>query len=119
MKGRDPKVAEFRAEMLAAGEKRRREWLAAGSRFERAMLLLRKPKKMYLVSRELLEGMVDEMVDAARRIAQLERTAPSSYEGIDRVATEEGWRRRFILERERPDMAGVIDLGAGMDPEKE
>lgn len=48
-------------------------WVKAGSWFERALVLLRKRKAMYLVSDDLLDGLVAEGNFMAGEIVRLER----------------------------------------------
>jgi hypothetical protein len=45
----------------------------ASSHFDHVLQLLKKRKRMHLVSRDTLQGLVDEMADAARQLAGLER----------------------------------------------
>jgi hypothetical protein len=90
------------------------------SAFDHAQQLLKKGKRHHLVSRDLLQGLVDEMSDVARQLARAEargagRTVarmalqeqlrPASADEWERAAREEA-----LAQATRPDMAGVIRL---------
>lgn len=73
------------------------------SYFERAAKLLRKRKRLYLVSRELLEGMAREMFEAARQLRHAERFVEPAAPGDPQVIAT------------KPMYVGTADLGPAQE----
>lgn len=83
------------------------------SYFERAAKLLRKRKGLYLVSRELLEGMAREMFEAARQLRHAERFADPPP--LTKARTEDGQEIAAEVITNQPMYVGTADLGPAQE----
>lgn len=93
---------------------RRRPTIVVRTAFDHAQQLLRKGKRHYLVSADLLQGMVDEMEQVARDLVRVlgpaqdrDGQTADDQEPIAADEWERAARQEALAQAARPDMAGL------------